>query len=363
MPSACIDKYIYIYPCTSGQGREGEPALASVDVLGLPHRRAVRGGRRLLEGVAQRLHGRDVGGEADDHDGEPEGYDGGAGGHRAPAQLAPHRRHVQPGRHDEGDDGEGDGPEQGDHVAEVGEQDGHRARAKDRERLEAGPAVRRGLLVGGAGVGWGGGVSDQRKHRTSQTPGVKAHAWTSHTHTKTSAQGQSRTPGGAHTCSTDRPEAAGRRVRTSSVSSTAPAARRNSGCSENILSTCPAVTPSRRRPRRLAGSRLTQEEEVCATVGGDLTISRERARVDAEKAPKKLPHTQMIHPAYAGMMPQVEGGQRNKSHMPRGHKLKREGERDDEAEQALDQDAPHPLICKNTLVRETHLAGPCNVKP
>mmetsp|Transcript_4857 Transcript_4857/g.15106 ORF Transcript_4857/g.15106 Transcript_4857/m.15106 type:complete len:288 (+) Transcript_4857:1689-2552(+) len=30
-------------------------------------------------------------------------------------------------------------------------------------------------------------------------------------------------------------------------------------------------------------------------------------------------------------------------HMPRGHKLKREGERDDEAEQALDQDAPHPL--------------------
>mmetsp|Transcript_4850 Transcript_4850/g.15052 ORF Transcript_4850/g.15052 Transcript_4850/m.15052 type:complete len:281 (+) Transcript_4850:1623-2465(+) len=233
-------------------------------------------------------------------------------------------------------------------------------------RLEAGPAVRRGLLVGGAGVGWGGGVSDQRKHRTSQTPGVKAHAWTSHTHTKTSAQGQSRTPGGAHTCSTDRPEAAGRRVRTSSVSSTAPAARRNSGCSENILSTCPAVTPSRRRPRRLAGSRLTQEEEVCATVGGDrrkLTNSRERARVDAEKAPKKLPHTQMMHPAYAGMMPQVEGGQRNKSHMPRGHKLKREGERDDEAEQALDQDAPHPLICKNTLVRETHLAGPCNVKP
>mmetsp|Transcript_4860 Transcript_4860/g.15135 ORF Transcript_4860/g.15135 Transcript_4860/m.15135 type:complete len:272 (+) Transcript_4860:308-1123(+) len=211
MPSACIDKYIYIYPCTSGQGREGEPALASVDVLGLPHRRAVRGGRRLLEGVAQRLHGRDVGGEADDHDGEPEGYDGGAGGHRAPAQLAPHRRHVQPGRHDEGDDGEGDGPEQGDHVAEVGEQDGHRARAKDRERLEAGPAVRRGLL-----------------HRQAR------------------GRGQAR----AHEL-----------------------------CVQH-------------------GARGAQEQRVL----------REHLE-----------------------------------HMPRGHKLKREGERDDEAEQALDQDAPHPL--------------------
>mmetsp|Transcript_4854 Transcript_4854/g.15075 ORF Transcript_4854/g.15075 Transcript_4854/m.15075 type:complete len:347 (+) Transcript_4854:1282-2322(+) len=123
----------------------------------------------------------------------------------------PHRRHVQPGRHDEGDDGEGDGPEQGDHVAEVGEQDGHRARAKDRERLEAGPAVRRGLL-----------------HRQAR------------------GRGQAR----AHEL-----------------------------CVQH-------------------GARGAQEQRVL----------REHLE-----------------------------------HMPRGHKLKREGERDDEAEQALDQDAPHPL--------------------